>query len=231
MVLPATTGGGAFRGLTGDNVPSTLPANPDTTVDTLERLEAIYGQIAGAALVKVANHVTDDYARLIASSPFAVLATVGPEGLDCSPRGDRPGFIRVSDDNTLLLPDRRGNNRIDSLRNIVRDPRAALLFLIPGVGTTLRVNGRAQISVEPELLASFAIEGMAPRSVVVLTVDAVYFQCARAILRSRLWEQDARADPAALPTPGTILAQMSAGTLGGDEYDKRWPERAATSLW
>ena len=163
--------------------------------------------------------------------PFAALATSGPAGLDCSPRGDLPGFVRVHDDKTLMMPDRRGNNRVDSLRNIVRDPRVALLFLIPGSGSTLRVNGRAQVSADPDLLASFRMDGKAPRTVIVMSVDEIYFQCARAIVRSDLWNPDKRVDPKSLPTPGQILADMSENRVGGAEYDRAWPERARRSLW
>jgi len=168
---------------------------------------------------------------LIDKSPFAALATSGPEGLDCSPRGDLPGFVRVHDDKTLMMPDRRGNNRVDSLRNIVRDPRIALLFLIPGSGSTLRVNGRAQVSVDPDLLTSFKVGGKAPRTVVIMTVDEIYFQCARAIVRSDLWNPDKRVDPKSLPTPGQILADMSENRVGGEGYDRAWPERARQTLW
>jgi hypothetical protein len=200
-------------------------------ITTIEDLEAIYGQPSEASTVKVADRVTPQYRVLIDKSPFAALATCGPEGLDCSPRGDRPGFVRVHDDKTLMMPDRRGNNRVDSLRNIVRDPRLALLFLIPGAGSTLRVNGRAQVSVDPDLLASFRIDGKAPRTVIVMTVEEIYFQCARAIVRSELWNPERRIDPAELPTPGQILAEMSENRVGGDDYDRAWPERARQSLW
>lgn len=182
-------------------------------------------------MVKEVDRVTPQYRALVEASPFAVLATCGPEGLDCSPRGDRRGFVRVRDDKTLLLPDRRGNDRIDSLRNIVRDPRVALLFLIPRSGTTLRVNGRAQITADPEILASFAVEGKAPRSVVAIAVEAVYFQCARAVMRSGLWNADTWADASGLPTRGEILAELSAERAGGASYDRAWPERARQSLW
>lgn len=198
---------------------------------TIEQLEAIYGQPNEASTVKVANRITPQYHVLIDSSPFAALATCGPEGLDCSPRGDLPGFVRVHDDKTLMMPDRRGNNRVDSLRNIVRDPRLALLFLIPGSGSTLRVNGRAQLSADPDLLASFSNDGKAPRTVIVMTVDEIYFQCARAIVRSDLWNPDKRVDPRSLPTPGRILADMSENRIGGEDYDRAWPERARQSLW
>src|SRR5476649_537660 len=142
-----------------------------TIIATIAQLEAIYGQPNDASTVKVADRVTPRYRILIEKSPFAALATCGPEGLDCSPRGDLPGFVRIHDEKKLMIPDRRGNNRCDSLRNIVRDPRIALLFLIPGSGSTLRVNGRAQVSVDADLLASFKVEGNAPRTVIVMTID------------------------------------------------------------
>jgi len=204
----------------------------DHVVDSLEALEALYTPApVPASTVKVADHITPHYRALIEASPFLALATVGPEGLDCSPRGDQPGFVRIHDARTLILPDRRGNNRIDSLRNVVRDPRVALMFLIPGSGTTFRVNGRAVVSADPELLASFAIDGKAPRTCLVVTVVEAYFQCARAIVRSNLWKPEAQVDPRSLPTPGAMLAAMSGETVGGAEYDKAWPERAAASLW
>jgi uncharacterized protein len=202
-----------------------------TRIATIEQLEAIYGCPSDASTVKVADQVTPLYRILIEKSPFAVLATVGPEGVDCSPRGDLSGFVRIQDEKTLMMPDRRGNNRVDSLRNIVRDPRVALLFLIPGSGTTLRVNGRAHLSADPELLASFAMESRAPRTVIVMKIEELYFQCARAIVRSDLWNPDKRVDPRELPTPGEILAGMSDNKVGGEKYDKEWPERAAQTLW
>jgi PPOX class probable FMN-dependent enzyme len=202
-----------------------------TIIATSEQLEAIYGETGDASMVKVADRVTPLYRLLIEKSPFAALATSGPEGLDCSPRGDLPGFVRIHDDKTLMIPDRRGNNRVDSLRNIVRDPRIALLFLIPGSGSTLRVNGRAEVSAAPDLLASFKMDGKAPRTVIIMTVDEIYFQCARAIVRSDLWNPDKRVDPRSLPTPGRILASMSDDKVGGESYDREWPERAKDSMW
>src|SRR3954471_21192127 len=200
-------------------------------IATIEDLEAIYGRPNEASTVKVADRVTPQYRRLIDKSPFAALATSGPEGLDCSPRGDLAGFVRVHDDKTLMMPDRRGNNRVDSLRNIVRDPRVALLFLIPGSGSTLRVSARAYVSAEPQLLQSFKMDGKAPRTVIVMTVEEIYFQCARAIVRSDLWNPDKRVDPKSLPTPGQILAEMSDNTVGGEKYDREWPERARQTMW
>jgi PPOX class probable FMN-dependent enzyme len=202
-----------------------------TIIATIGELEAIYGQPNEASTVKVADRITPQYRVLIDKSPFAALATCGPEGLDCSPRGDLPGFVRVHDEATLMMPDRRGNNRVDSLRNIVRDPRIALLFLIPGSGSTLRVNGRARVSADADLLASFKVDGKAPRTVIVMTVDEIYFQCARAIVRSDLWNPDRRVDPKSLPTPGQILAEMSENRVGGEDYDRAWPERARQTMW
>jgi len=200
-------------------------------ITTVEELTALYGPVGEASTAKVADRVTPEYGRMIAASPFAVLATCGPEGLDCSPRGDRPGFVRIHDARTLLLPDRRGNNRIDSLLNVVRDPRVALLFLIPGSGSTLRVNGRAHLDDDAALLASFAVEGKAPRSVLVIETAEIYFQCARAIVRSRLWDSASHVDPKTLPTPGEILASMSNDRVGGIEYDRAWSERASQTMW
>ena len=194
-------------------------------------LEAIYGKPVEAATVKEVNWITPHYRAYIDASPYVALATSGPEGLDCSPRGDRPGFVRVHDEKTLMLPDRRGNNRIDSLRNIVRDPRVALLFMIPGMGNTLRVNGRAHLSIEPALLASFDVEEKAPRSVTVIEVDTVYFQCARALVRSDLWNPEHHVDPKSLPSAGQILAALSQDRVGGEKYDREWPGRAAATMW
>jgi len=202
-----------------------------STITTLDELEAIYGQPLEQSLIKEVPCVTPHYRAMIEASPFALLATSGPEGLDCSPRGDLPGFVRVHDERTLMLPDRRGNNRTDSLRNIVRDPRVALLFLIPGVGNTLRVNGRAHLSTDPNLLESFVVEGKSPRSVVVIQVESAYFQCARALVRSDLWNPDKHRDLDSLPTSGQILAALSENRLGGAEYDRTWCDRAGKTLW
>jgi PPOX class probable FMN-dependent enzyme len=209
----------------------TGPVGTGLTITSVEELEALYGQPVEASIVKEVNRLTDDYRALIAASPFVALATSGPEGLDCSPRGDFPGFVRVHDDVTLLMPDRRGNNRTDSLKNIIRDPRVGLLFLIPGSGTTMRVNGTAVLSRDPVLLDSFAVDGSAPRCVIVIHVETAYFQCARAIVRSDLWNPDKHVDPESLPTPGGILANLTDERVGGPEYDRAWPARARATLW
>ncbi len=200
-------------------------------ITRVAELEAIYGQPGETSLVKEVDWVTPEYRALMEASPFVALATSGPEGLDCSPRGDAGAVVRVHDERTLMLPDRHGNNRMDSLRNIVRDPRVALLFLIPGSGSTLRVNGRACIDTDRSLLASFAVDEKQPRSVVVITVESVYFQCARAVVRADLWNPEKHVDPKSLPTPGSILASLSKGRVGGADYDRAWPKRARESLW
>lgn len=202
-----------------------------TIITTIDELEALYGQPGETSTVKEADWLTPQYRALMEASPFVALATAGPEGLDCSPRGDAGQAVRIVDDRTVMMPDRRGNNRCDSLRNIVRDERVALLFLIPGSGTTLRLNGTAHLSVDPHLLASFAVKGQAPRSVIVIAIQRVYFQCARAIVRSELWNPERHVDPASLPTPGDILAAMSQARVGGRAYDEEWPERAAKTMW
>jgi PPOX class probable FMN-dependent enzyme len=202
-----------------------------TIVTSIEQLEELYGRPGETSLVKELDHIIPEYAAFIEASPFMALATSGPEGLDCSPRGDRAGFVRIHNERTLMMPDRRGNNRADSLRNILRDDRVALLFLVPGSGTTLRVNGRAAISIDPDLCASFAVEGKPARSVTIIDVEAVYFQCARAIHRSELWNPDRHVDPKSLPTPGQILAVTSRNGIDGPAYDKEWPERAKITMW
>ncbi len=201
-----------------------------TEITSVEQLEAIYGTPGEASLVKELDRLIPEYVAFVEASPFVALATNGPEGLDCSPRGDLRGFVRVADERTLLMPDRRGNNRVDSLKNIVRDGRVGLLFLVPGSGTTLRVNGTATLSIDPELCASFAVDGQAPRSVLVITIQAVYFQCARAIVRSELWNPDRHVDPKSLPTPGKILAATSQARIDGEAYDAEWPGRARKTV-
>ncbi len=170
------------------------------------------------------------YQAMIRAAPFCALATVGAM-VDVTPRGDAPGFVEIADERTLLLPDRRGNNRIDSLRNVLADPRVALLFLIPGVGETLRVNGRAEISVDPALLARFAVDGKLPRSVLVVHVLTVFFQCSRAVVRAELWNPDRRIARSDLPSTGTILKDLSAAKVGGAEYDAALAARVQATLY
>lgn len=201
-------------------------------ISTIAELEALYPEpVYPPAAVKETNRITKAYRALIEASPFFALATSGPGGLDCSPRGDPKGFVRVVDDRTIVVPDRRGNNRIDSMRNLIHDPRIALLFLIPGVSETLRVMGRATISTDPGLCESFAMHGKVPRSVLVIDVDRVFFQCAKAIVRSKLWDPATQVERASLPTAGQILAEISGGQMGGEEHDRLAPERIKATIY
>jgi PPOX class probable FMN-dependent enzyme len=200
-------------------------------ITELEVLESLYGQPAAASVKKEVDFLHPHYQAFIKAAPFVALASGGPSGLDVSPRGDPAGFVHVEDEKTLLLPDRRGNNRIDTLRNIIADPRVALLFLIPGIGETLRVNGRAEISVDPQLLARFAMAGKEPRSVLRVRVETVFFQCSRAILRSRLWDPGQELDRSALPSTGTILGDLSEGEIGAEQYDAELPARLKSTIY
>ena len=199
-------------------------------VTSLAQLEALFGAVGEASLKKEVDYLHPAYQALIKASPFAMLATAGPGGLDASPRGDPPGFVAIQDDKTLLLPERRGNNRIDSLRNLLVDSRVALLFLVPGVGETLRVNGRATITTAPDLLQRFAMEGKSPHCVIVIAVESVYFQCARAIQRSKLWQAVPQGRPD-VPTPGAMLQALTAAAIDGEKYDRELPARQKSTLY
>jgi PPOX class probable FMN-dependent enzyme len=213
---------------------SLLALAQDAAHDLLDEaaLRTVYRTGPGAtSLDKVADHVHPLYRPYIEAAPFAVLATRGPHGLDTSPRGDAPGFVTVADAHTLLLPDRRGNQRIDSLRNLVHDPHCALLFLIPGVGEALRVNGTARISAHPDLRAGFAVDGKVPETVLVIAVASVYFQCARAIKRSGLWDAARDVERGTLPSPGAILQCLSGGGIDGAAYDTALQPRQQATLY
>jgi PPOX class probable FMN-dependent enzyme len=194
-------------------------------------LDALYGAPSEPALRKEVDYIAPVYRAFIEAAPFVALATAGPGGLDVSPRGDPPGFVAVADERTLLIPDRRGNNRIDSLRNLMHDPRLALLFLIPGVGETLRVNGRGAISIAPELLTRFPAQGKLPRSVIVVSVERVYYQCQKALVRSELWNPAKHLPRSALPSSGTILASLTDGAVGGAAYDAAYPKRLRETIY
>lgn len=203
----------------------------DHRVTTVEQLEALYGERTPASIVKEIDYINAGYRKMIEAAPFVTVATAGPEGLDCSPKGDAPGFVRILDDKTLAIPDRPGNNRIDGFRNLLRDPRIALLFLIPGIGETLRVNGRAEISIDPALMQGFVVNGKLPRAVMIVRVESIFFHCSKAIVRSRLWDEATKIDRKHLPSTGTLIAELSQGRLGGDGYDRELPERIKTQLY
>ena len=197
-------------------------------IKSIDDLEALYGEPGAPSLRKVARRMTPLYRKWIMASKLCMLATVGPEGTDDSPRGDDGPVVQELDPGTLALPDWRGNNRIDSLRNIVRDPRVSLMFMVPGSTNVVRVNGRAVVSDDPALLAEFEHRGKHPRTVVVTTVEEVYFQCAKAIMRSGLWTRGD--DSAGVPTAGQFVKEQDQG-FDGETYDATYPEYAKTRMW
>jgi len=191
-------------------------------------LEALYGAPGEAAMRKVARRLTPTYRAWIERSRFCLLATVGPEGTDCSPRGDDGPVVTELDPGTLAMPDWRGNNRMDTLRNIVRDGRISVTFLVPGSNTLVRVNGTARVSVDPTLIQRFEQRGQHPRSVIIVQISEIYTQCARALMRAGLWDRN---DAQGLPTPGEVLAEMTQGEIDGAGYDAAWGARAAETMW
>jgi PPOX class probable FMN-dependent enzyme len=208
-----------------------MPFNIVDPICTESELEAMHAAPASTSIRKVTRRLTPAYRAMVESSPFVVIATIGPRGIDCSPRGDASGFVRVHDESTLLVPERRGNNRIDTLRNIVGDPRASLLFMIPGINELLRVNGHAALSRDRSLCESFTVNGAAPKIVIVFEIAQVMFQCARAIVRSRLWDPAKFREPREVATAGTMLSDATAGEEGGAEYDAALPARIQSTLY
>jgi uncharacterized protein len=202
-----------------------------STIRTVAELEALYDLPVPTSVTKEIDHLTELHCAYIEASPFVVVATSGPDGLDCSPRGDPPGFVRVRDERTLLMPDRRGNNRLDTLRNLVADPRIGLLFLVPGIGVTLRVNGTVELSTDLELRESFAMEGKLPTSVIVVTTTAVYTQCPKALIRSHLWDPSRHRQASELPSVGDIMELITSGTFDGSAHDAAYPERIRQTIY
>ena len=198
-------------------------------VHTVEELEARYGVPSPASIRKVADHLTAEYGRWVAAAKFCILSTVGPEGTDATPRGDDGPVVKVLDAKTILLPDWAGNNRCDSLRNIIRDDRLSLMFMVPGSDNVVRVNGRGNVTFEDVVCARFEREGMLPRSVLVVTIGEVYFQCAKAIMRADLWGD--APDVSDLPSAGQLLKSMTGGEVGGGDYDRSYVARARTEFW
>lgn len=195
----------------------------------LDALHALYGTPAEAATIKVTPHLIPTYAAFIRRSRFVILTTVGPEGTDASPRGDEGPVVEILDPQTLALPDWRGNDRIDSLRNIVRDGRVSLMFMIPGVNNVIRINGTARLTADAAMLGRFVHDGKTPRTVAVITIAEAYSQCARALIRSGLWT--AGDQSAGIPTVGDMLRDVTSGSYDGAAYDAAWPLRAAKTMW
>ncbi len=209
-------------------------ANP--TVDShiitsIAELEALYGQPSGAAVAKEIDHLNGPYRAFVEKAPFVAIASAGSDGLDCTPRGDPVGqFIRIVDERTILIPDRRGNNRIDTLRNLIEDPRIGLLFLIPGVGETLRVNGRARLTTDPELCATFEMQRQVPKTIIIVHIDKVYFQCTKALVRSKLWDPASQIKRTELPSVGELVA-ATMKDADAAEYDRIYPERIKQTIY
>lgn len=198
------------------------------TITSTSELEALYGSAVPGALTKVFPHLTSCYRQWIEHSRFLILTTVGPEGSDASPRGDRDCVVRVHDNETLWLPDWRGNNRMDSLRNIVRDGRVSLLFMVPGCKNVVRVNGVAQLTADTAITEAFSINGKHPRSVIMVSIGEVYYQCAKALMRSGLWQAGDESDQ--VPTAGDFLKEVDA-ELDAQAYDENYPDYAKDRMW
>ena len=203
----------------------------DYIVRDVADLESLYGVVNEASALKEVTYLHPHYAAFVKASPFAVLATTGPHGVDVSPRGDTPGFVEIVDDKTLLLADRRGNNRIDSLKNVLKSPYVALLFLIPGIGETLRVNGTAEITVDPALIGRFTLGDKAPRSLLRIHIESVFFQCSRALIRSELWNPERHVPRSTLPSTGQILAAVTHDRIDAETYDRELPPHLRATLY
>ena len=200
-------------------------------IKDITQLDALYGDASPRSLTKEIDALNSQYQSFIEASPFMAVATLGMEGLDCSPRGERGSVVRVVDANTIQFADRRGNNRLDTLRNIVEDDRIALLFLVPGIGETMRVNGRATISIAPELIEAFTVDGKSPKTVVEVKVERVYFQCSKALVRSGIWDSDIARSFGDVPSAGEMLAATTNDSFDALEYDRMLEKRYSDELW
>ncbi|MBE9604376.1 pyridoxamine 5'-phosphate oxidase family protein [Acetobacteraceae bacterium H6797] len=198
-------------------------------ITTAEELARHYPAPSERVLKKVSDRIEAQTAAFIARAPFCVLATAGARGMHATPRGDEPGFVAVLDEKTLALPDRKGNNRVDALRDVLEDPRVSLLFLIPGIGETLRIAGQARLTADPALKKRFEMQGKEPATVMLITVEEVFTQCARAILRSRIWKGAEK--PEGVPTGGDMLSEQSKGVIDGKVYDTEDAARIAANLY
>ncbi len=198
-------------------------------VTSLDALEALYATPSELVRTKVAARLDATTRAFLAASPFLLLGTTGPDGPHVTPRGDAPGFVGAPDDGTVILPDRRGNNRLDALRDVIHDPRVALLFLVPGAGEALRIHGQATITTDPALRAAHAAQGKEPVTLLRVAVTSLYMQCAKSVMRSRLW--DGRPRPAGLPTLGELLAAHMGGRIDGPALDAQMPETYARTMY
>lgn len=203
-------------------------------ITTIAALESRYGVPPERSLWKEIDHVNEHYQAFIRHSPFLILATVGEQGVDCSPRGDAPGFVRVVSETCLQIPDRRGNNRLDSLRNIIHNPQVGLIFMVPNAGEAIRVSGKAEIIVDEALCASFAVNGKPASSVLSVTVEKAYFQCQKAIARSQLWDSASYIERSELPSVGQMIqhfADQQQAEFDGQAYDTNYPEYMKKTIY
>ena len=198
------------------------------TIDSLDALEALYDDPVPASLTKVARKITPLYRQWIEASRFVVVSSVGPEGTDASPRGEAGPVVRIADEKTVWLPDWRGNNRIDTLRNIVRDGRVSLMFMVPGCDNVVRLNGTAALTADQDIRDGFAKGDTLPKTVIVVTVGEMYFQCAKALMRSQLWLP--AAEKPAVPTAGQFIKEKKQD-FDAESYDSGYPDYAAGRMW
>ena len=207
----------------------TIETDDGFTIRTEEQLGEIYGEISAGAVGKQTDYVTAPGRDFIAAAPFLILATASKDGIDCSPKGDAPGFVQLLDDRTLLIPDRPGNNRIDGMKNIIANPKVGVIFMIPGANDTYRVNGSARISVDPDLLARFEVRGKPPRAVMVVAVEEAFNHCPKAFVRAKMWQSGTDGKPEGVPTLGRFAAFKN-GVDGDDAYVEKYDADYATKM-
>lgn len=203
-------------------------------INSIEELEALYGPPVERALWKEIEYLSPHYQEFIEASPFLIMATYGDKGIDCSPRGDPAGFVKVADKNTLYIPDRKGNNRLDSLRNLIQTPKIGLIFMIPNVGETIRVSGTAEINTDPTLCESFSINGKPPKSIISVNIEKAYFQCQKALARSKLWDANSYVERSTLPTAGQMakyFTDKKQVEFDAEAYDKNYPEHMKKTIY
>ncbi|MEE2680541.1 MAG: pyridoxamine 5'-phosphate oxidase family protein [Actinomycetota bacterium] len=205
--------------------------NNEEIIRDLDQLEALYDDATPRSITKEIGYLNSEYRNFVEAARFMAVATVGDEGLDCSPRGEQDSVVRVVNETTIQFADRRGNNRLDTLRNIIRDNRIGLLFLVPGVSETMRINGRARISIDPELLGAFAVQDKTPKTVVEVTIEQAYFQCSKALVRSGLWDPENQTGRAEVPTAGQMLEATAGDDFDSDKYDAALQKQRLDELW
>ena len=210
----------------------TVTVTDDFSITTAEQLATLYGEPLEAAVKKQTDYIVEPGRKIIEASPFLIMATASDAGIDCSPKGDAPGFVQLLDERTVLIPDRPGNNRVDGMRNIIANPKVGLIFMIPGADVTYRINGSAAISVDPDLLDRFLVRGKRPRSIIVVTVEEAFHHCPKAFVRSKLWEEGGKGTPVDAPTSGSFAAwREGEDQRYADKYDADYQERLDSRLY